>query len=59
MASWKMSSTYDGINPPIRGFNRRIIMTTKDFISLLGINPPIRGSIEQGNALFENYNHKR
>jgi len=23
------------------------------------INPPIRGSIEQDNALFENYNHKR
>ena len=25
----------------------------------IGINPPIRGSIEQDNALFENYNHKR
>ena len=23
------------------------------------LNPPIRGSIEQDNALFENYNHKR
>ena len=23
------------------------------------INPPIRGSIEQDNALFKDYNHKR
>ena len=24
-----------------------------------GLNPPIRGSIEQDNALFKDYNHKR
>ena len=45
------------INPPIRGSIGELISQAKD--GCFGINPPIRGSIEQDNALFRNYNHKR
>ena len=40
------------------GFNWVYIIAPAMLV-LVGINPPIRGSIEQDNALFENYNHKR
>ena len=42
---------------PYKGFNRLIEKVIDKFIERL--NPPIRGSIEQDNALFRNYNHKR
>ena len=45
------------INPPIRGSICGAFLF--GIMSAPGINPPIRGSIEQDNALFRNYNHKR
>ena len=41
---------------PYKGFNRD---NMDNYKKVSRINPPIRGSIEQDNALFENYNHKR
>ena len=41
---------------PYKGFNS---IQGRGLDIILRINPPIRGSIEQDNALFENYNHKR
>ena len=42
---------------PYKGFNRVECKNCRR--RKLGLNPPIRGSIEQDNALFRNYNHKR
>ena len=47
------------INPPIRGSIVKIGYDETLTVALECINPPIRGSIEQDNALFRNYNHKR
>ena len=51
MAIWK-----GRINPPIRG---SIVCELAPKCKARCLNPPIRGSIEQDNALFKNYNHKR
>ena len=42
---------------PYKGFNR--FSKAMSISAPPSLNPPIRGSIEQDNALFENYNHKR
>ena len=44
---------------PYKGFNRILFYNEQYIKTDESINPPIRGSIEQDNALFENYNHKR
>ena len=53
----KKSRRTKSINPPIRGS----IGLLRKWLRRVwrGINPPIRGSIEQDNALFRNYKHKR
>ena len=43
---------------PYKGFNRQN-EKNNDRTEGTCINPPIRGSIEQDNALFKDYNHKR
>ena len=43
---------------PYKGFNRRTCSSVV-IVCMPCINPPIRGSIEQDNALFRNYKHKR
>ena len=45
------------INPPIKGSIGKLGL--KATYLEKRINPPIRGSIEQDNALFRNYKHKR
>ena len=46
-----------GYQSPYKGFNRT--KPNKGTHLKNSINPPIRGSIEQDNALFRNYKHKR
>ena len=55
MASSENLSLYQS---PYKGFNScsSVVIVC---MPLWRINPPIRGSIEQDNALFRNYNHKR
>ena len=47
-----------GSQSPYKGFNS---FDEKNMLhyGVKVINPPIRGSIEQDNALFKDYNHKR
>ncbi len=45
---------------PYKGFNRENELYEEESeIWFVSLNPPIRGSIEQDNALFKDYNHKR
>ena len=44
---------------PYKGFNSWCGGSGNGRKEAESINPPIRGSIEQDNALFRNYNHKR
>ena len=48
---------YKRSQSPYKGFNSRKLGLKATYLESL--NPPIRGSIEQDNALFKDYSHKR
>ena len=52
----KLIKTNEEYQSPYKGFNS---IQGRGLDIILRINPPIRGSIEQDNALFRNYKHKR